>query len=121
MSDSITSYAQLGAYVNKILGDNAQLPVGGPHKPFWDTLSYDQFINGNVPNVKNPENGLPLKILEVGNAGASNFIQALEGTPGSLFDPNTGAFGQMPASGPPYFTAAQIAPIAAWINAGCPN
>jgi len=31
-----------------------------------------------------------------------------------------GTYGQMPAAGPPYFTAAQVAEIAGWIDAGCP-
>ena len=41
--------------------------------------------------------------------------------PGTIFDPNSGAFGQMPANGPPFFSASQIKAIAGWIDAGCPE
>jgi len=39
----------------------------------------------------------------------------------ALFDPATGAFGQMPANGPPMFTPGQIKAIADWVDAGCPK
>jgi len=121
VATTITSYAQLGQYINDILAANGESPVGPPHGQFWDTLTYGEFITGNVPNVIDPNSGQPMKILVVGDSAASNLIQALEGAPGTVFDPNTGAFGQMPANGPPFFSADQIAPIAAWIDAGCPN
>jgi hypothetical protein len=116
---AINSYAELGQYIDGILSANGDSPVGPPHKNFWMTLTYDQFVNGNVPGVVHPTTKQPLKILVIGNSGASNIVQALSGTAGSIFDPNTGAIGQMPANGTP-FTATQIAPIAAWIDAKCP-
>jgi hypothetical protein len=116
----INSYKQFGLYMDNILTQNGDAPVGSPHNQFWDTLSYSQFVKGDVPGVTNPDNGTPMKILIVGNSKDSNFVMALEGTKGSVFDPDDGAFGQMPFGGTP-FTADQIAPIAAWIDASCPD
>jgi hypothetical protein len=61
-----------------------------------------------------------MPILLKGNSAQSNIIIALRGTLGSPFDPNTGAFGQMPADGAAFLTEERIAPLAAWIDAGCP-
>jgi len=97
-------------------------PIGhAPHSNFWATMTYQQFVTGNVPNVLDPTTQKPLPILVKGNSAKSNIIMALRGTQGTLFDPNTGAFGRMPANGPPYFTAAEINAIAGWIDAGCPQ
>jgi hypothetical protein len=116
---AIRSYAELGKYVHDILEANKSLPVRKPHLEFWLSLSYEDFVNGNVPGVKDPKTNRPMKILEIGNSKASNLILALEGTKGTIFDPD-GDFGPMPAIGP-LFTPEQIAPIAAWIDAGCPK
>jgi hypothetical protein len=120
MAIEITSFAQLGQYIDGILAANGDSPVGGPHKQFWDTLSYQQFITGNVPGIVDPTTEQPMKILVVGNSKASNLIMALAGNPSTVFDPESGAIGEMPEGGTP-FTAEQIAPIAAWIDAGCPQ
>jgi hypothetical protein len=92
-----------------------------PHKDFWSTMSYNDFVTGNVPNVLDPTTQKPIPILVKGNSAKSNIILALQGAPGTLFDPNSGAFGQMPANGPPFFSASQIKAIAGWIDAGCPE
>jgi hypothetical protein len=129
MADVIDSYngngQQLGAYIDGILKRNNEFSgvAGAPHQNFWDTMSYNDFLTGNVPNVNFGPNP-PYPILTVGNGAASNFVLALQGT-GPLFDNNTGAFGQMPANANPpampFFTVAQVQPIIDWINAGCPN
>jgi hypothetical protein len=121
VSTTLHSYAEFQAYIDAILDANGQLPVGGPHRRFWGTMTYDEFVSGDVPHVSDPATGGPMKILTVGDSKSSIFVQALAGTPGTPFDPETGDFGQMPANGPPYFTDEQIAPIAAWIDAGCPR
>jgi hypothetical protein len=114
---AITSFTQLSQLINNILAQNQQSAdaAHAQHGTFWSTLSYDQFINGNVPGVDPPA-----KILTVGSSAQSNIILALRGS-GPLFNPQTGPYGQMPADGPPYFTADQVAEIAAWIDAGCPQ
>ena len=117
---TISSYAQFQQYLTKILTSNISTQTGNneeqdsenqsPHGAFWNTLAYNDFVNGTVPNV-----GLP--ILVKGNSADSNFIKALRGQP--PFDGSQ--FPQMPADGPPFLTDAQIAPMAAWIDAGCPE
>jgi hypothetical protein len=119
---AITSFAQLQQFISSVLTQNGESGgvASAPHKAFWSNLSYNDFVTGNVPGVTDPNTGKPIPILVKGNSAASNLILSLQGT-GPLFDPNTGAFGQMPANGPPMFTAAQIQEIAAWIDAGCPQ
>src|ERR1700692_4434656 len=83
------------------------------------SLTYDQFVNGNVPGVTDPTTNLPMPVLVKGNSANSNLIMALQGI-GAAFGPDS-EIGQMPANGPPFFTADQIASIAAWIDNGCPQ
>jgi hypothetical protein len=131
MTATLSSYAEVQTYITGILSNN--IPKGSqqneeedaeqkaPHGAFWNTLTYDQFVTGNVPGVNDPDTGQQMPILVKGNAARSNIILALQGAPGTVFDPNTGAIGQMPADGPPFFTPDQIQPIADWIDAGCPE
>lgn len=120
MAVTIDSYADVQNVLAALVSAN-QLPIGqAPHQAFFQTLSYDEFVNGNVPNVAG------FKILEIGNSQQSNIIQALSGTPNSPFDPNSGSIGQMPQPNPPYNanTPAQsdvITALAAWIDKGCPQ
>lgn len=118
--NTINSYAAFQQYFTQILKNNISTETGNdeetdseqqsPHGAFWNTLTYDQFVNGNVPKIG-------VKILIKGNSAQSNFILALRGQ--KPFDGSR--FQQMPADGPPYLTEEQIAPIAAWIDAGCPQ
>lgn len=127
---TLNSYSAVQAYLIKLFtadvvpggGSNAEQDAANsaPHGAFWATLSYQQFVSGNVPGVTDPNSGQPMPILIKGNSQQSNIIMALRGTPGSPFDPNSGAIGQMPADGAAFLTEAQIAPFAAWIDAGCP-
>ena len=98
----LTSYAQVQAFIAKVLTDNGEQGggPGSPHGGFWATLSFQQLVNGNVPAVTDPNSGQPVPILIKGNSGQSNLILALQGK-GPLFDPNNAGFGQMPANGPP--------------------
>lgn len=118
MATVIGSFVALHQYIDGILQNNGDLPVGAPHKQFWDDLTYDQFVNGDVPHVLDLTTNQPIKILVIGNSGASNIIMALSGT--GVFAPNTGHIPQMPFGGT-FWTPDQIAPIAAWIDAGCPQ
>lgn len=116
----ITSYAQLQQYLTKILTGNISSTTGNteqldaqnqsPHGAFWSTLAYQDFVTGDVPNL-----GIP--ILVKSNSAGSNLILALRGK--APFDGSQ--FPRMPADGPPFLTDAQIGPIAAWIDAGCPE
>jgi hypothetical protein len=117
----LNSFADVQQFINQVLSQNGE--QGGvpnsPHKAFWSTLTYDQFVNGNVPGVTDPNTGNPMPILVKGNSAQSNLILALQGD-GPIFGPN-GAIGQMPANGPPFFSADQVSSIAAWIDKGCPQ
>jgi hypothetical protein len=117
----LKSYAEVQSFMTQVLTDNQEMAgiAGAPHKAFWNTLPYNDFVMGNVPNVTDP-GGQPVPILVKGESARSNLLLALRGE-GPLFDPNTGAFGQMPANGPPMFTAEQVKAIADWIDAGCPQ
>ena len=114
---TITNFQQLKEFMNSVLTQNNQIGAvaGSPHRAFWSSLTYQQFTTGNVPGV-NP----PVPILVVGKSAQSNIILALKGS-GPFFDPSTGTYGQMPANGPPFFTDTQVAEIADWIDAGCPQ
>jgi hypothetical protein len=79
-------------------------------------MSYQQFVTGNVPSVRGS-----MPILIKGNSAQSNIVMALRGTPGSPFDPKSGRFRRMPTDGAEYFTEEVIAPLAGWIDAGCPE
>jgi len=124
----LNSYSEVQQFINQILSRNISEQTGAPeirdvpnspHGAFWD-LTYDEFINGDVPNVHDPDTGASMKILVVGNSAASNLIRALRGTSGTAFDPQTGGIGQMPANGPPMFTPSEIYELADWIDRCCP-
>jgi hypothetical protein len=116
----LNTFADVQRFIDQILTQNDEAGGVGfsPHKAFWRNLTYDNFVNGNVPGVTEPQTGAPLPILVKGNSDQSNLILALRGT-APLFSPN--AFGQMPANGPPFFSKDDIDSIAAWIDADCPE
>lgn len=117
----LNSLADVQKFIDQILTQNdEQGGVGAsPHKAFWSTLTYDQFVTGNFPGVTDPDTGQPMPILVNGNSAKSNLILSLQGQ-GPIFGP-AGSIGQMPANGPPFFTPDQVASIAAWIDKGCPK
>lgn len=116
--------------VQSFLTANGGQAGSAPHKAFWTTLTYDQFVNGNVPDFSGqyggppsitnppppPRGNPPVKILVKGDSKKSNIILALSGLP--PFDGSV--FPQMPAGGP-YLTQDQIDQLAGWIDAGCPE
>jgi hypothetical protein len=116
----LNSFADVQNFIDQVLANNNE--QGGvpnaPHQAFWRKLTYEQFVSGTVPGVTDPDTGQPIPILMKGDSANSNLIHSLKGE-GPLFGPD--GFGQMPANGPPFFTADQIASIAAWIDKGCPK
>jgi hypothetical protein len=118
----LNTYRDVQDFIQRLLQRNGESGgvTSAPHGGFWTSLSYDEFVNGNVPGVTDPATGRPIPILVKGNSAQSNLILSLQGK-GPLFDPATGLFGQMPANGPPMFTAEEIQAIAAWIDRGCPK
>jgi hypothetical protein len=120
---ALENYKAVQNFITEVMEENkveGAPPPKSPHKAFWATLSYQEFTTGNVPGVKDPATGNPITILTVGDAASSNLILALRGE-GPLFNPQTGAFGRMPANSQAPFTDAQIDELAGWINKGCPE
>jgi len=111
MQNSIKNYKELQILLNSFVGVNSLSPGIAPHGVFWNTLTYDQFVTGNVPNI-----GVP--ILVKGNSAESNLVQVLDGT--------STQFPQMPQPSPPYNANSPsqddvINQVSAWIDANCPN
>ena len=102
---NINNYGDVQKMFDDYVGLNGIHINASPHKAFWDTLSYDNFINGKVPNVG-------VKICECGNSKASAIVQILQGAYES--------YPEMPAGGP-YFPQEQVDKFAEWIDKGCPN
>ena len=119
---ALNSYADVQNHLNTVIAQLGSDIADAPHGAFWNTLPYLGFVSGDVPNVQvspgDPPNAAGnWKILVIGKSADSNIIKALKGLPpfdGSIFP-------QMPADGPPYFSDAQIQPLADWIDANCPN
>lgn len=120
---AIRNYKEVQEFITSVMEANAVPGTPAPkspHKAFWATMSYTDFVNGNVPGVLDPVTKAPLPILVKGSPDTSNLILALRGS-GPLFDPQRGAFGRMPANGQTPFTEEQITELAAWIENGCPE
>ena len=83
-----------------------------PHAAFWNTLTYDQFVNGDVPGVS-----VPVKILVSGSSATSNLVKILQGpiTVGGR------TFRRMPDHSPTFMSPEMIATLADWIDRNCPN
>ena len=123
-SGALKSWAEVQAFLTA----NASTAASAPHQLFWKALTYDQFVNGNVPDhsgqwggppsITNPPSpgNPPVKILVKGKSAQSNIILALSGL--APFDGSV--FNQMPDGGP-YLTQDQINQLAGWIDAGCPE
>jgi hypothetical protein len=115
----LKSYAEVRRLLNDFVEKN-DVPIGSaPYGPFWEDMSYKEFIEGNIPGVLDPA-GKPLKVLVVKNSMESNLVKALRGTKGSVFDPVEGTTGRLPPSGP-FMNEGDIKQIADWIHRGCPN
>ncbi|MFI0843230.1 hypothetical protein [Mesorhizobium sp. IMUNJ 23232] len=110
---AISSFDQLKAFIAQVMTDLGADAEFAPHEEFWSNLSYDEFINGNVPGI----GGQPVKILIVGDASQSQLIHSLKGE--GIFAAG-GRFRRMPAGGP-FMSDEQIAEIAGWIDANCPE
>jgi hypothetical protein len=114
----LNSFADVKKFIDQVLSQNGDSVGGAQHGAFWNKLTYDQFVTGNVPNEVDPANNQPVRILVKGDSTKSNLIFALLGI-GPTFGPG-GSIGQMPKFATP-FTLDQIKSIAAWIDKGCPQ
>jgi len=110
---AIKSFAQFQRHISDVMTALPADAIFAPHGNFWADLTYDQVVNGNVPDI----GGAPVKILVKGDSAQSAIIQALKGL--GIFAAG-GRFRRMPAGGP-FMSDAQIAEIASWIDDGCPE
>jgi hypothetical protein len=122
---ALASFADVQKFFNAFVATNRIAIASAQHGAFWNTITYDKFVNGTVPNVTDPNTNQPLPILNKVNGKydgpSSNIVMALAGTANSLFDPNNPAgIGQMPQGGP-YMSPDQIQELSDWISAGCPE
>jgi hypothetical protein len=112
----LKSFSEVQSFLSKVVAESNlvnEMPLS-PHKDFWNHLTYDQFVTGNMPNLK-----IPIRILVKGDSASSNLILSLKAE-GPLFNRETGKPGPMPPKGP-MFTSEQIEELAGWIDAGCPE
>ncbi len=94
-----------------------------PHEKFWE-IPYTDFIELEFPYSWDDVDDT-IKLIEVGSSATSNLIKALKDGKGLKVKLADGTFetrdiARMP-KGAPAMPAAQIAIIAAWIDAGCPE
>ena len=107
----LNSYSDVQNFFRNFVTAN-QISIGdAPHDAFWDALTYDQFVNGNVPNVPGP-----IKILVSGDAANSNLLKILQGP----LTVGGNSFSQMPEGGP-FTSTDMIATLVDWIDRNCPN
>ena len=81
---ALTSFAAVQKFFNDFIAMNPGIDIAdAQHHAFWNT-TYDNFVNGNVPNVTDPTSGQPLAILNKVNGKydgpSSNIVMALAGT-----------------------------------------
>jgi hypothetical protein len=108
---TINSYAELREHLNGWLAEHGRSAAGAPHRAFWNTMSYQDFITKDVPSYRG------VKILIKCDGLGSNIVQALMGN--GLFAPG-GDYPRMPPGGP-YMHLSEVRPIIDWINNGCPE
>jgi len=107
---AFNSYAEVQAFFAQYVEEHSIDIDGSPHEAFWD-FSYDDFVNGNVPNVLNAF-GQKVKILQSGDSANSNIVNILKGS--------ISGFRQMPANGP-FMSEEQVGELAGWIDNNCPE
>jgi hypothetical protein len=107
---ALNSYKDVQDFFNSFISANQIDIDASPHLAFWNDLTYDQFVNGDVPNV------VGVKILVSGNSADSNLIKILKGS----LTVGGQSFRRMPGGGP-FTDAEMIASLADWIDRGCPN
>lgn len=101
-------YEDVVALLERAVG-GAGVPVGF-HGPFWRNRTRDEFVS--TPPFRG------IMPVVVGDSAASGIIAALSGT--GPFNSAAGGIERMPPFGP-YLTDQEIAAIADWIDAGCPE
>lgn len=55
----LKTFAAVQQFIAQVLQQNHEDGSVGfsPHKAFWQNMTYDQFVDGTVPGVKDPNDG----------------------------------------------------------------
>lgn len=107
---TLNNYADVQRALNDFCNHVGVDPTAAPHGDFWNTMSYNDFVTGDIPRFKG------VKVLVVGDAANSNIIQILKGI-GEQAD----NYGAMPPGVPENQKADIIATLSDWIVRKCPN
>ena len=61
----LNSFAEVQNFITQVLTQNGEASgvTTSPHGSFWTTLSYRDFVTGDVPHVTDPNSGQPIPIL----------------------------------------------------------
>lgn len=106
----LNSYKDVQDFFNNFVAANQIGIDDAPHGAFWNTLTYDEFVNGDIPSVPG------VKILVSGNSADSHLLKILKGP---LMVAGQ-SFRRMPGGGP-FMSDEMIATLADWIDRNCPN
>jgi hypothetical protein len=114
MAAKLNSYADVQNLLNNYVQSAGVTPASAPHGTFWETLSYQDFITQQVPNLPD------VRICTPGTVGTSGIINALSGT--GQFMPQGNEYPQMPFGNPPYPGQQDVIDsLSDWISRNCPN
>ncbi len=112
-------YAEVQTFFRTLNKDHGD----APHEDFWE-LSYEKFVNFEFPPSWDDVDAKFIKLLEVGNSKDSNLIKALRDGRGLSVRDASGQVTRMDVDPMPKggkMPDEEIAKIAAWIDAGCPE
>ena len=89
---ALNKFSDVQQFIAKVLTDNNESGdvANSPHGAFWSALTYDQFVNGNVPGVHDPSTGQPISILAKEQFRQLKHHSLRYRVRDHLFDPNTG-------------------------------
>lgn len=110
MSTPLNNYTDVRKALNAFCTAVGVDPTNAPHGDFWNSMTYKQFINDDIPSFKG------VKVLVVGDSKNSNIIQILQG-----IGAQAAKYGPMPPGVPIGDKKDIIAQLSQWIDAKCPD
>jgi hypothetical protein len=69
---ALASFADVQKFFNAFIATNRIDIAGAQHGAFWNTITYDNFVNGNVPNVTDPNTLMTPLICQTGPKTSAN-------------------------------------------------
>src|SRR5262249_45091228 len=110
-SPQLNSYKDVQDYFNNFVAAHSISIDDAPHGAFWNSLTYDEFVNGPVRGIS-----AQLPTVVSGNSAAPTLIRIRRGR----WKVGGKRFPQMPGGGP-FMKNEEIAPPADWIARNCPT